>query len=123
MKSILAILFLFAGLLAPLSATAPSIALSSEYSWRVQIADLGYTNGSLTAVPVTVFYRQDVTSNGAVISNLPSTPPELTIDLLAKAQSTVTVNGTTYSYGQVFQLMQAIFTQERAAQIAALPSP
>ena len=115
MKKLLCILGLVA---LTFSARAQSLTQGTEYPWRVQITDLGYTSGSLTAVPVTVFYRSDVTNGSAVVVQVPSTPATLQVDLIAKASSTVTVSGTTYTYGQIFALMNAIFVQERSAQLA-----
>ena len=92
---------------------------SPEYSWRVQICDLTYNNNQqLTACPVTVFYQSSVTNNGAFVANVQSNPQTLTVDLVAKKDSTVEFGGTTYTYGQAFGIINAIFTQERAAQLA-----
>jgi len=91
---------------------------SAEYPWRVQICDLTYnTSGSLTACPVTVFYQSSVLNGSVFVSNVQSVPQTLTVDLVAKAASTVVFQGTTYTYGQAFGIMNAIFAQERAAEL------
>ena len=92
---------------------------SPEYSWRVQICDLSYDlNGQLTACPVTVFYQSTITNAGAFVSNVQSVPQTLSVDLVAQAASTVVYNGTTYTYGQALGIMNAIFAQERANELA-----
>lgn len=111
-------LLLLALLALPLVGKA-QLVQSPEYSWRVQICDLTYNaSGSLTACPVTVFYQSSVTNNGAFVANVQSNPQTLTVDLVAKKDSTVEFGGTTYTYGQAFGIINAIFTQERAAQLA-----
>ena len=96
---------------------------SPEYSWRVQICDLTYNaNQQLTACPVTVFYQSTITNSGAFVSNVQSVPQTLSIDLVAQAASTVVYNGTTYTYGQALGIMNAIFAQERAAELAKASS-
>ena len=111
-------LLILALLALPLASKA-QLVQSPEYSWRVQICDLTYNaSGSLTTCPVTVFYQSTITSNGTFVSNVQSVPQTLTVDLVAKAASTVVFQGTTYTYGQAFGIINAIFTQERAAQLA-----
>ena len=96
---------------------------SPEYSWRVQICDLSYNNNQqLTACPVTVFYQSTITNGGAFVSNVQSVPQTLSVDLVAQAASTVVYNGTTYTYGQALGIMNAIFAQERAAELAKASS-
>ena len=96
---------------------------SPEYSWRVQICDLSYNNNQqLTACPVTVFYQSTITNGGAFVSNVQSVPQTLYVDLVAQAASTVVYNGTTYTYGQALGIMNAIFAQERAAELAKASS-
>ena len=112
-------LFLLALLALPLASKA-QLVQSAEYPWRVQICDLAYnTTGSLTACPVTVFYQSSVLNGSVFVSNVQSVPQTLTVDLVAKAASTVIYEGTTYTYGQAFAIMNAIFAQERAAELAA----
>jgi hypothetical protein len=92
---------------------------SPEYSWRVQICDLTYDlNQQLTACPVTVFYQSTITNAGVFVSNVPSVPQTLNVDLVKQASSTVVYQGTTYTYGQALGIMNAIFAQERAAELA-----
>ena len=92
---------------------------SPEYSWRVQICDLTYNaSQQLTACPVTVFYQSTITNGGTFVSNVQSVPQTLCVDLVAQAASTVVYNGTTYTYGQALGIMNAIFAQERAAELA-----
>lgn len=114
MKTILAIIALA---LAPVAfAQSPSISQSAEYPWRLQICDFAYTAGSLTAAPVTVFYRADITQGTTLLAQQPSTPASTTFDLVASGAKTVTVSGTTYTYAQALAIIQAIAAQERAAQ-------
>ena len=97
---------------------------SAEYSWRVQICDLTYDlNGQLTACPVTVFYQSTITNSGVFVANVPSVPQTLSVDLVKQATSTVVYQGTTYTYGQALGIMNAIFAQERAAELAAANAP
>jgi len=96
---------------------------SPEYSWRVQICDLTYNaNQQLTACPVTVFYQSTITNGGTFVSNVQSVPQTLSVDLVAQAASTVVYNGTTYTYGQALGIMNAIFAQERAVELAKASS-
>ena len=96
---------------------------SPEYSWRVQICDLTYNaNQQLTACPVTVFYQSTITNGGVFVSNVQSVPQTLSVDLVAQAASTVVYGGTTYTYGQALGIMNAIFAQERAAELAKASS-
>jgi len=111
-------LLLLALLALPLVGKA-QLVQSPEYSWRVQICDLSYDlNGQLTACPVTVFYQSTITNAGAFVSNVQSVPQTLSVDLVAQAASTVVYNGTTYTYGQALGIMNAIFAQERANELA-----
>ena len=111
-------LLLLALLALPLVGKA-QLVQSPEYSWRVQICDLTYNaNQQLTACPVTVFYQSTITNAGAFVSNVQSVPQTLSVDLVAQAASTVVYNGTTYTYGQALGIMNAIFAQERAAELA-----
>ena len=115
-------LLLLALLALPLVGKA-QLVQSPEYSWRVQICDLTYNNNQqLTACPVTVFYQSTITNSGAFVSNVQSVPQTLSIDLVAQAASTVVYNGTTYTYGQALGIMNAIFAQERAAELAKASS-
>lgn len=109
---------LLAAVLLPLSAQSPTITQSAEYPWRIQ-CDFTYVNGTLTSAPIVQFYRSDVASNGTVIAQPSSTPSSLTVDLVQKASSTVTVNGQTYTYGQAIEIVTALLAQERATQLAA----
>ena len=111
-------LLLLALLALPLISKA-QLVQSPEYSWRVQICDLTYNNNQqLTACPVTVFYQSTITNGGAFVSNVQSVPQTLSVDLVAQAASTVVYEGTTYTYGQALGIMNAIFAQERAAELA-----
>jgi hypothetical protein len=112
-------LLCFLGLLAlPVFAQSPTITQSAEYPWRLQ-CDFTYTSGTISAAPITQFYQTDLTSNGVLLTHATSTPSALTVDLVAKASSTVTVNGTTYTYAQAIQIVTALLAQERVAQLAA----
>jgi opacity protein-like surface antigen len=122
MKTFLAILLSAAVLSVAAVAQAPAISQSSEYPWRLQV-DFAYSGGSITAAPVTQFYRSDVTQGTVIIAQPASNPESLTVDLVANGAKTVTVNGTTYTYSQAVQILTAIFAQERAAQLAALAAP
>ena len=100
-------LLLLALLALPLASKA-QLVQSAEYPWRVQICDLAYnTSGSLTACPVTVFYQSSVLNGSVFVSNVQSVPQTLTVDLVAKAASTVVYEGTTYTYGQAFAIIDA----------------
>jgi len=115
-------LLLLALLALPLISKA-QLVQSPEYSWRVQICDLTYNNNQqLTACPVTVFYQSTITNGGAFVSNVQSVPQTLSVDLVAQAASTVVYEGTTYTYGQALGIMNAIFAQERAAELAKASS-
>jgi opacity protein-like surface antigen len=118
MKTFLAILLSAAVLSVAAVAQAPAISQSSEYPWRLQV-DFAYSGGSITAAPVTQFYRSDVTQGTVIIAQPASNPASLTVDLVANGAKTVTVNGATYTYNQAVQILTAIFAQERAAQLAA----
>ena len=115
-------LLLLALLALPLVGKA-QLVQSPEYSWRVQICDLTYNaSQQLTACPVTVFYQSTITNGGAFVSNVQSVPQTLSVDLVAQAASTVVYEGTTYTYGQALGIMNAIFAQERAAELAKASS-
>lgn len=119
--------YLFVLLLLFTSIAGRAQTISAEYPWRLQV-DLTYAAGVLSAAPITQFYRQDVTVNGAVVAQpapaataaaTPAPPASLTVDLVANGAKTVTVSGTTYTYAQAIAIIQAVLAQERAAQIAA----
>lgn len=108
----------------PALAQSPAITQSAAYPWRLQVDFVTPAGGgTITAAPVTQFYRSDVMQGSVVIAQPASAIPALTVDLVAKAASTVTVNGTTYTYAQALQIMTAIFAQERAAQLSAAGAP
>jgi len=65
-----------------------------------------------------VFYQSTITNGGTFVSNVQSVPQTLSVDLVAQAASTVVYEGTTYTYGQALGIMNAIFAQERAAELA-----
>lgn len=115
MKTILAILAFVA---LAVAGHAQSITQSAEYPWRLQV-DFTYTTGTITAAPITQFYRSDVTQGSAVIAQPSSTPSSLVVDLVANGTKTVTVNGHAITYAQVLATLQAIMAQERAAQLAS----
>ena len=112
MKTILAILAFVA---LAVAGHAQSITQSAEYPWRLQV---DFT-GTITAAPITQFYRSDVTQGSAVIAQPSSTPSSLVVDLVANGTKTVTVNGHAITYAQVLATLQAIMAQERAAQLAS----
>ena len=117
-KAILLLAGLFA--VAAFSQTT-TVVQTPEYIWRVQISQLTHdSNGQPTSVPVEVFYRSDVLNGTEVIAQAPSEPSNLTVDVAANGAKTVTFAGQTYSYGQGFAIMSAIFAQERATQLAAI---
>ena len=69
-----------------------------------------------------MFYQSTITNGGAFVSNVQSVPQTLSVDLVAQTASTVVYNGTTYTYGQALGIMNAIFAQERAAELAKASS-
>jgi len=115
-------LLLLALLTLPLISKA-QLVQTPEYPWRVTVSDLSYdASQNLTGCPVTVYYRSSILTGNSLVANVQSNPQTLTLDLVAKANSTVVFNGTTYTYGQAFAIMNAIFAQERANELAH-PTP
>jgi len=72
---------------------------------------------TLIAAPFIEFYQSNVLNDGVVVSTIQSNPSSLTVDLVAKGTSTVVVSGNTYTYSQALSILQAIFAQERTAQL------
>jgi hypothetical protein len=92
--------------------------ITNEYNWRTQ-CDFSYSPDltTTTAAPFTEFYQSNIVTDGTVVGTIPSTPWSLTVDLVAKGTSTVVVSGNTYTYSQALSILQAIFAQERTAQL------
>ena len=120
MKFILRSLILALAFSAGAYAQSGTITQTPEYIWRVQIPTLTYSAGLPSSVPVQVFYRTDILNGATVIDQPGSTPGDLTVDVAINGTKTVTLGGQTYTYGQAFAVMNAIFAQERAAQLAAI---
>jgi len=96
------ILFSVFGLIAPALAADPTV---TESLVRIQ--------SEVTTGDVTAFFETSVTINGATYKQ-----PWESVSWNS-SNTTVTVSGTTMTYGQVMQFVAAIANQERAAKLAA----
>jgi hypothetical protein len=50
------------------------------------------------------------------LDQVQSNPPSVSVDLVASAATTVTVNSTVYTYAQVQAILTALLAQERVTQ-------
>lgn len=94
---------------------------SAEYPVRIQF-DVGMTNGSMTSLTATEFFKTDLTVGGVIVAHPPSNPEVRVLDLIGTGSRTVNVLGKTFTYTQVWTALQAVLAQERAAQVAT-PTP
>ena len=92
---------------------AASFTEGPVYPWRVQ-SDISFnTDGTLKSAPVTTFFQADITDGTTTVTK---SYGSVTWDAVANANKTVTVNGKTYTYGEVLSVVVAISQNERAAQ-------
>ena len=119
MKTIIALLALFA--LALVASAQPSV--GPEYASTTS-TNLAYsttlTTPTLTGFILSVGYQYDFQNGTSPLVSIPSQPAQLVVDVIAKVNSTLMVNGVTYTYGQAMAIWSAIVAQERAAQLAAV---
>jgi len=100
--------------------TAPQAATqSAAYPFQI-VFNINTTNGAITALTATEYFRTDVTVGGVVTAQPPA-PLALNLDFLGTGSKTITVLGQTFTYAQVWTALNAVLNQERTAQVAAGP--
>lgn len=108
---------LLAALVSPVLAVGPTALTQSVEQPTSGSFSITTVNGSITAFTLTQNYAKNVTTiGGAMIVQVAPVPSSVSIDLVANAAKTVTVNATQYTYAQVQAIVEGVMAQERTTQ-------
>lgn len=91
---------------------------SAEYAYNASFS-MVLNDQTPQSIVFTMFYRKDITVNagGAIVDQPISSPPSVSVDLVAQGSAVVaTVGPNTYTGAQIVAILAAMAMQARAAQ-------
>ncbi len=116
MKKLLAVvLIIAASLFLTAAASAPTYTASPDTLWRAQSDPTFNADQTLATCVVPFFYKATFTNTTDPTDHFDKQLGQVNVDFVKDAAKTITVNGKTYTYGEIGAAFVAIGNKEWAA--------